>query len=381
MSDSPCYQTVGTGQASDNTVDLVSERAPQASDNSDHGQSAMSRAGIDGDRELPGPDPSLCPRCGTLVHEVNAGAIHIATGKAACSANGGEQPKVKPPMTDALDRYVAKLDRQAISEHTRRAYRGSVRRYLTWLQGRPISTGALVDPMARDFAVRDFRRELKDGERSPATVNATLAALDDFYRSIGLGPADVDRDRLPARAPRALSDQELRTIIRAALRVRDDRATAAIALMAFAGLRVGELVRLDVDDVTISARGGSVVVHRGKGDSGRRVPLGAEARRLVDPWRSLAVVQGTGPLFPGPGGRLSTRGVDRMVARLGAGVGVTLSPHTLRHTFVTRLIRSGADVVLVAELAGHRSLETTRRYALPTQEDRESAVEGLGVDP
>ncbi len=327
MSDSPSYQTPGTRPVSDNGVAGPVDRGPQVSDNS-------------GDCV----DPSI-------------------------------------PVAELLATYAAKLDRSAISEHTRRAYRGSVRRYLTWLQVRPNAAEALADPMARDFSVRDFRRELKDGKRAPATVNATLAAVDDFYRSVGLGPADVGRDRLPARAPRALSDQELRTVIRAALQARDDRATAAIALMAFAGLRVGELVRLDVDDVTISARGGSVVVHRGKGDSGRLVPLGAEARRLISPWQSYAIARSTGPLFPGPGGRLSTRGVDRMVVRLGAGVGVSLSPHVLRHTFVTRLVRSGVDVVLVAELAGHGSLETTRRYALPTQEDRESAVEALGVDP
>ncbi|MGD0880100.1 MAG: tyrosine-type recombinase/integrase [Acidimicrobiales bacterium] len=297
------------------------------------------------------------------------------------SDNSGVAADPSIPFDDIFATYVARLDRRAMSEHTRRAYRGSVRRYLAWLQGRPDAAEALVDPMARDFSVKDFRRDLKDGKRAPATVNATLAAVDDFYRSLGLGPSAVGRDSLPARAPRALSDQELRSVIRAALQVRDDRATAAVALMAFAGLRVGELVRLDADGVMISARGGSVVVHRGKGDSGRRVPLGAEARRLVDPWRSLRIRQGAGPLFPGPGGRLSTRGVDRMMERLGARAGVSLAPHVLRHTFVTRLIRSGADVVLVAELAGHRSLETTRRYALPTQEDREAAVEALGVDP
>ena len=297
------------------------------------------------------------------------------------SDNSGDGGDLFIPVAELLAAYVANLGRRAISEHTRRAYRGSVGRYLTWLQGRPGAAEALIDAMARDFSVRDFRRELKDGKRAPATVNATLAAVDDFYRTTGLGPADGGRDRLPARAPRALADEELRSVIRAALRTRDERATAAVALMAFAGIRVGELVRLDVDDVTISARGGSAVVHRGKGDSGRRVPLGAEARRLIDPWRSFRITQGGGPLFAGPGGRLSTRGVNRIVARLGFAVGMSLSPHVLRHTFVTRLIRSGADVVLVAELAGHRSLETTRRYALPTQEDREAAVEALGVDP
>lgn len=53
----------------------------------------------------------------------------------------------------------------------------------------------------------------------------------------------------------------------------------------------------------------------------------------------------------------------------------------LRHTFVTNLVRSGADVVLVAELAGHRRLDTTRRYSLPTRADRATAVESVVIEP
>ena len=151
--------------------------------------------------------------------------------------------------------------------------------------------------------------------------------------------------------------------------------------MALAGLRMSEVVGIDVDDVSISARKGSVTVRRGKGDASRSVPLSAEARTLVEPWAHRPGSPASGPLFLGPAGRLSGRAVDRLTRRIGEAAGVELSPHVLRHTFVTRLIRAGVDVVMVAELAGHRSLETTRRYALPTQEDRESAVESVEVHP
>ena len=68
------------------------------------------------------------------------------------------------------------------------------------------------------------------------------------------------------------------------------------------------------------------------------------------------------------------------VRKLGRVAGVELSAHVLRHTWVTRLVRAGNDVVLVADLAGHRKLETTRRYSLPSLGDRQRAVEGLAVD-
>jgi site-specific recombinase XerD len=65
---------------------------------------------------------------------------------------------------------------------------------------------------------------------------------------------------------------------------------------------------------------------------------------------------------------------------LGEDVGVKLSAHILRHTFLTRMVRQGSDLVLVAELAGHRWLETTRRYSLPSDADRLLAVESIQID-
>jgi len=80
------------------------------------------------------------------------------------------------------------------------------------------------------------------------------------------------------------------------------------------------------------------------------------------------------------GSRLATRTIDDVVRRLGQDAHLSLSAHILRHTCLTNLVRNGNDLVLVAELAGHRRLETTRRYSLPTARDREAAMEGLRVE-
>ena len=81
------------------------------------------------------------------------------------------------------------------------------------------------------------------------------------------------------------------------------------------------------------------------------------------------------------GTRLSVRAVGHIIERIAADTGLEgLSGHVLRHTFVTNLVRSGADVVLIAELAGHRRLDTTRRYSLPSETDRSDAVESILVD-
>jgi site-specific recombinase XerD len=80
------------------------------------------------------------------------------------------------------------------------------------------------------------------------------------------------------------------------------------------------------------------------------------------------------------GARLTARSVDRAVRGVAARAGLELSAHTLRHTCVTNLVRAGNDLVLVAELAGHRRLETTRRYSLPSEADRQAAMEALELE-
>ena len=170
-------------------------------------------------------------------------------------------------------------------------------------------------------------------------------------------------------------------MLRAAEARGEPRDRAVVALMALAGLRLAEVAGLDVDDVAVSARRGMVTVRHGKGDIGRSVPLGNEARSLIAAWLQVRPHVSSQALIVGAGGsRLTPRGLDRVVRRIGAAAGLTLSPHVLRHTFVTRLVRSGKDVVLVAELAGHRSLETTRRYALPTEADRAEAIEAAATE-
>ena len=127
-----------------------------------------------------------------------------------------------------------------------------------------------------------------------------------------------------------------------------------------------------------------MIVRSGKGDAYREVPLNALVRQVLEEWladRKMKAGEGERAVFVGRGGwRLSKRSVDDVVRGLGKDAGMCLSAHILRHTFLTRMVRQGSDLVLVAELAGHRRLETTRRYSLPSDVDRLLAVENLQID-
>jgi site-specific recombinase XerD len=270
----------------------------------------------------------------------------------------------------AVARYLADLERAPLAARTRDAYGQHVGAYGAWLSGRPEPGMAITEPRGRDYAARDFKRHLKvDRGWKPSSVNLALAAVDHFNRFLGLGPANVKREPLAQAAPRALSMDEQRALLRAAELARP-RDRAIVTLLLYTALRLHELAALDVEDVAISARKGIVVVRSGKGDAYREVPLSQRCRAALQEWveaRGERAGDGERALFVGPQGRrLSPRSVNRAVRGVASRAGLEISAHTLRHTCVTNLVRGGNDIVLVAELAGHRRLETTRRYSLPS---------------
>ena len=290
--------------------------------------------------------------------------------------------------------YAAALARAPLDADTRRAYDSRVRGYLAWLATEdPGEPSPLGDPHARDFAARDYRAHLKTArKRSASTVNAHLTALDHFYVHLGLGRVQVRRDRLPKRAPRALDTREQKRYLRAAERRPLARDRAIGRLLFYTGLRVSELVALDMDDVPLSARKGKVIVRSGKGGNSREVPLvdpsGRAAQAEWNAERAGWPGGGTPALFLNRrGGRLSSRAVDQLLDELAVDADLVddngkpaISAHNVRHTFGTNLIRAGVDIVVVAELMGHEDLETTRLYALPTEADVEAAVARLPAD-
>jgi integrase/recombinase XerD len=140
-----------------------------------------------------------------------------------------------------------------------------------------------------------------------------------------------------------------------------------------AGLRVTELVGLDVDDLEMEE--GNVRV-LGKGSKERDVPFGRYARAALAAYLtrgrpSLATARSRSALFLNQkGGRLSRQGCAKILAAhvRRAGIGKRVTPHTLRHSFATHLLEGGADVRVVQELLGHASVATTQIYTLVTKE-------------
>lgn len=300
----------------------------------------------------------------------------------------GRAPVALPHAMEAAHaQYVAALARAPLSDESRRTYASKARQYLAWLDTADVDGNPLGDRDARDWAVRDYRTHLAAVlKRSNATINNALAAIDDFYTRRGLGPAAADRLDLPSVAPRALEGRAVTRWLRAANACPSIRDRALALTPFYAGARIAEVVRLDVDDVRLSARKGTVRFY-GKGGKPRDVELHPELREAYQVWLAerakLPGADTTPAVFLNHrGGRLSVRGASAVFAAIlnRAGLDDEASAHVLRHTFGTVMVRGGTDLVVVAELLGHARLDQTRRYTLPTSADRRRAVELLPTD-
>jgi len=287
-------------------------------------------------------------------------------------------------LHDRFKKYDAWLNRQPLSPHTKRAYRTRLNHFFGYIGSCGQDYGDLLsDQHSRDFAVRDYRTYLKrTAKAKPATVNTTLAAIDHFYIHIGLGAPTIKREDLPQLAPRALSAEEQKKFLREVERCNSAKYQALATVLLNTGIRIGECAALDLDDVLAGARKGNITIRNGKGDKYREVPLNIAGRESIRKWlteRKLRYAKTKDPaLFINKfGKRITTAGIDLIIRQLGRKAGLELSAHVLRHTCLTNLVRNGNDLVLVAEIGGHKKLETTRRYTLPSAEDRQKAMEGL----
>jgi integrase/recombinase XerC len=144
---------------------------------------------------------------------------------------------------------------------------------------------------------------------------------------------------------------------------RELRDGAVLETLYSTGIRAGELVGMNFDDID---RGERLVRVRGKGRKERVVPIGQKALSAIDAYvRAGKETTGTKAVFTGPrGNRLTVRTVQRILEKYRKKLTLMqkATPHTLRHSFATHMLESGADLRAIQELLGHASLSTTQRY-------------------
>jgi integrase/recombinase XerC len=266
------------------------------------------------------------------------------------------------------------------SPRTVQAYAGCVAPFLAFLEvhrGESLSAAALggVSPAE----VRAYLASRRQGERplSARSLSQALSAIRSFYRwldrrldVVNPGLTLVRGPRLPATAPRPVTEQSARDLLSGA---GDDegrepweaaRDAAVLTLLYGCGLRISEALSLRRRDVAL----GPTLRVVGKGSKTRVVPVLPAVAQAIDAYvRAVPFsLQPDAPLFRAKrGGPLSPRHVQATVQRLRGRLGLPASatPHALRHSFATHLLGAGADLRSIQELLGHASLSTTQRYA------------------
>lgn len=288
--------------------------------------------------------------------------------------------------TAVLDRWAAHLgEERGRSAHTVRAYVGDL---VDLAAGVPAGPSALTLTDLRSWLAQHEDRGLM--RTTVARRAAAARAFTAWAHARGILAEDVGARLASPRRARRLpavltADQAARLLAESAAAATDDdpialRDHAALEILYATGIRVSELVGLDIDDLDPRRRTLRV---RGKGDRERTVPYGLPADRAVSAWtergRPLLVVPRTGSalLLGKRGGRLDVRAARELVheaARRVPGL-PDISPHALRHSAATHVLEGGADLRAVQELLGHASLATTQVYTHVSVERLRSTFE------
>lgn len=291
-------------------------------------------------------------------------------------------------MAEALDRFVEHLSSErGLSRHTVRAYASDIDALLVHAASRGVTD-------ISGMRLLDLRGWLADQERrglsrsTMARRAASARVFTEWAHHRGLIDSDVGSrlasPKLARRLPPVLSADQAREMLQIAAEACDSakgmRDAAILEVLYATGVRVSELVGLDIDDVDHSRRTLRVL---GKGGRDRVVPFGTPAadamRRWLSDGRPSLVTSVTGAaMFVGSrGGRIDPRAVREMVhCAVGHVPGAPdIGPHGLRHTAATHVLEGGADLRAVQEILGHASLATTQIYTHVSVERLRSTYE------
>jgi len=286
----------------------------------------------------------------------------------------------KPGFIQQFIRYLS-LEKNA-SPHTCRCYRKDLEGFQDFLKtsGMYLSpSGGVEIEKADRMAIRKYMSALHRKNKK-SSIARKISTLRSFYRYltreqvIASNPAkSVSTPKVEKTLPTALTVDEAFRLMDSPGAIPETfseaskenrlRDRAILELLYSSGLRVSELVGLNLDQVNSDL---GIVRVMGKGRKERIVPVGTKALEALKAYvEERGVPRGEEPLFTNSsGGRLTTRSVGRLVKKYTRHSGIfrRVSPHSLRHTFATHLLDAGADIREIQEMLGHSSLSTTQKY-------------------
>jgi len=290
---------------------------------------------------------------------------------------------------DPLEVLLAEYDtwltvERGLAVNSLTAYRRDLRRYAGYLRAHGVTDPSTVDEGTVAAYVEELKSARDDDGRpkyAPSTIARAVVSVRSFHRFcvdegavVGDPSEEIGAPRVPQGIPKALTEPEVEALLSAvegdSPRALRDR--AILELLYATGMRISELVGLDLGDLDLVD---GLVRVMGKGSKERVVPVGRTARRVVEAYlgkgrpelvrpRATTRADADAIFLNARGGRLTRQSCWKIVGAAGARVELAgkLSPHVLRHSCATHMLDHGADIRVVQELLGHASLSTTQVY-------------------
>jgi integrase/recombinase XerC len=287
-------------------------------------------------------------------------------------------------MIQQLDRFLKYLEIECgASEHTMRAYQTDIREFLGFLTrtGQSGDENNSIQPaMITRNAVQSYLSFLHAHKKARTTSERKISSIRSFLKYlkrekiIPSNPAaGIPLPRKHRKLPGFLTVNEAKQLLEKNNQSTDLKTLRNMAIAELfygTGIRVSELVNLELDDVDVSEMELRVL---GKGRKERVVPITKKAAERIKQYllqrrtilNDRAVIGSAGPLFVNLGGtRITARSVHRIMKQTGieAGLHKRVHPHELRHSYATHLLDAGADLRAIQELLGHANLTTTQKY-------------------
>lgn len=260
------------------------------------------------------------------------------------------------------------------SETTIKTYGHAIQQFEKWLDG----SGTNLSDYARSD-VQQYIDYLASKKKAASTINKLWNAIKFYSKWAGKRETIEDISivkvaDIKKHAPKAMNKLERNKLIRDIDRTGNKRDYAILMTLLMTGIRVSELVALDLSDIDVSDRKGSLVIRSGKGNKERTLPLNVEARRAIEKYLAERTDSNPALFISNRQERISIRSVQHLMEKNGHNV------HQTRHSFITGLVRAGEDISLIQSLSGHSSADMILRYSMPSEEDKQKAVDRIFKD-
>ena len=288
-----------------------------------------------------------------------------------------------------INQWLEYLSQQGRSDYTTTAYRRGLRHFIHWVEQTYEEGFDVVAILPRDFE-HWKAYQARTQKFAPATINQRLVAVAGFFdwcvetRIIASNPSGLTRAiRLEKHKPRSMTEKQLTRLMRAAHQGGSLRDIAIVEVLTGTGIRVGELLALQVGDIIdLDKRSAHLIVRQGKHGNYRTVPLTKTVRQSITDYLAQHPPgdDPDAPLWLGRRGALTqSSSVLRLLDKYCIQAKIDkITPHQLRHTFATRYLqRNPDDLRGLASLLGHSDLNTVMRYTEPSLGDLAQRMENL----